>query len=442
MQEGGSEARTDSSNGAAEEPPVEGRKARVLFDYEPEQDDEIALTPGDIITVYDQDESGWWTGEIGEQYGLFPGAFVEFIDGPRDENYDFLGSTGDEEEQKALQLIAKPERTLSTDKVGSSAPASASQVAEIEALKGKLAASDDARANLQTQVDQLKAALAAATSVAPAASSGSSNSEEVEALRSKVRAYSDEIDGLRAEKARLEQNAVTDAAELNSLRKARAETEGTTNILRRAADAAQAEAAQARGERDAALERVKQLQEANSASAAEAELQAQNAALQRANAQLSQELAQAKAKAAAAAAPAPAPAAAPTSDRSIAEQRLETQVRDLKAALEREQAEKARLLDTMKSEARATVRVAAEKRPPPSSPKPAHVPSSSSGLVAQRAAAVNSASASAAATPERPNVPPRRSMATQPVNPETPAEGSEAWKEKKLKPTGLLRQLP
>jgi len=83
-------------------------KALVLWKYVPEQDDEIALQKGDIITVYEQvffvnlilvvqqffshvirssyllfiqDESGWWTGETNEgNYGLFPGKFVKLLE--------------------------------------------------------------------------------------------------------------------------------------------------------------------------------------------------------------------------------------------------------------------------------------------------------------------------------------------------------------------------
>ena len=120
-------------------------------------------------------------------------------------------------------------------------------------------------------------------------------------------------------------------------------------------------------------------------------------------------------------------------------------MRDLKVALDREQTEKARLIEAMKNEARATVRVAAEKRPPPASPKPAHLAGSgSSGSVVARAAVVNAATATSAPPAERPHVPPRRSLVTQPVNPEqgAAAGSSEAdWKDKKLKPTGLLAQL-
>jgi len=53
--------------------------ALVLYDYNAEQEDEITISRGDLLLVFDQDPSGWWTGECGDQYGLFPGGFVKIL---------------------------------------------------------------------------------------------------------------------------------------------------------------------------------------------------------------------------------------------------------------------------------------------------------------------------------------------------------------------------
>lgn len=375
--------------------------------------------------MYDQDESGWWTGEIGDQYGLFPGAFVEFIDGPTDENYDFLKSTGDEEEQRTLQAIAKPaavERTTSADRAitPSTSANNHNSSAENDALKRKLAEAEEARAILQAQVDQLTKAAAV-----------SAQAQSSDELARRAKAQEEEIAILHVEKQRLEQSAIADAAELNSLRKTRAELEGTVHILRQTADTAQAEASKARSERDALQEQLRQADSSRQAasdsqSSAASELQAQKAV----NAHLTQEIAQLKAKLAT-----PTTSSNDSPSRSFIDQKLEVQVRDLKAALEKEQAERIRLSELLKNESRAAVRAAAEKRPPPSSPKPVHM--NSSPVVGRPAAGSMSAP-----SPERPSIPPRRSIITQPVNPDVPPEPVEAWKDKKLKPTGLLAQLP
>jgi hypothetical protein len=82
-QEGGGVPPGGNPAAPGEEIIEEGLPARALYEYEPEQEDEIPLAEGDFVIVYERDESGWWTGECRGKYGLFPGAFVELID-PRE----------------------------------------------------------------------------------------------------------------------------------------------------------------------------------------------------------------------------------------------------------------------------------------------------------------------------------------------------------------------
>uniref|UniRef100_A0A8C7WYI3 SH3 domain-containing protein n=1 Tax=Oryzias sinensis TaxID=183150 RepID=A0A8C7WYI3_9TELE len=41
-----------------------------------QQEDELSLTVGDIITNIRRDDGGWWEGELGGRRGLFPDNFV------------------------------------------------------------------------------------------------------------------------------------------------------------------------------------------------------------------------------------------------------------------------------------------------------------------------------------------------------------------------------
>lgn len=51
---------------------------KVMFDYEASGDDELSLKEGEIITVTNKDESGWWEGTNSQgESGLFPGNYVE-----------------------------------------------------------------------------------------------------------------------------------------------------------------------------------------------------------------------------------------------------------------------------------------------------------------------------------------------------------------------------
>lgn len=50
-----------------------------MFQYEAEQNDELTLSVGDIITNVDIQDQGWWEGEVKGKRGVFPENFVEVI---------------------------------------------------------------------------------------------------------------------------------------------------------------------------------------------------------------------------------------------------------------------------------------------------------------------------------------------------------------------------
>jgi hypothetical protein len=63
-------------------PAKKTEKAKVLFDYEKQNDDELNLTVGDIVTINNKDvyeSEGWWEGELNGIVGLFPDNFVELL---------------------------------------------------------------------------------------------------------------------------------------------------------------------------------------------------------------------------------------------------------------------------------------------------------------------------------------------------------------------------
>ncbi|KAJ1869961.1 actin binding protein [Coemansia sp. RSA 486] len=59
-----------------------GQKARALYDYDAEAEDELPFNEGDIIYNVEQLDPGWWAGETqdGARQGVFPANFVELID--------------------------------------------------------------------------------------------------------------------------------------------------------------------------------------------------------------------------------------------------------------------------------------------------------------------------------------------------------------------------
>ena len=54
-------------------------KARVTFDYDAQDDDELSLKVGDIISVLREEEKGWWEGQLADKTGFFPSNFVQLI---------------------------------------------------------------------------------------------------------------------------------------------------------------------------------------------------------------------------------------------------------------------------------------------------------------------------------------------------------------------------
>ncbi|XP_023590018.1 CD2-associated protein isoform X2 [Trichechus manatus latirostris] len=52
------------------------RQCKVLFEYTPQNEDELELKVGDIIDINGEVEEGWWNGTLNNKLGLFPSNFV------------------------------------------------------------------------------------------------------------------------------------------------------------------------------------------------------------------------------------------------------------------------------------------------------------------------------------------------------------------------------
>ena len=57
------------------------QKAKVLYSYVAENEDELSITEGDIVTILETEleDSGWWKGELSGEVGVFPDNFVCII---------------------------------------------------------------------------------------------------------------------------------------------------------------------------------------------------------------------------------------------------------------------------------------------------------------------------------------------------------------------------
>ncbi|XP_058476231.1 nostrin [Solea solea] len=56
-------------------------KCKALYNFKPEQDDELTLKEGDILDIYKKEEKGWWFGKLNGRTGHFPSAYVEELSG-------------------------------------------------------------------------------------------------------------------------------------------------------------------------------------------------------------------------------------------------------------------------------------------------------------------------------------------------------------------------
>ncbi|XP_051730804.1 CD2-associated protein isoform X2 [Ctenopharyngodon idella] len=60
------------------------RQCKVLFEYVPQNEDELELKIGDIIDIIEEVEEGWWSGSMNGKSGLFPSNFVKEVDSTED----------------------------------------------------------------------------------------------------------------------------------------------------------------------------------------------------------------------------------------------------------------------------------------------------------------------------------------------------------------------
>ncbi|XP_034944053.1 uncharacterized protein Nost isoform X2 [Chelonus insularis] len=54
-------------------------QCRAIYQYSANLNDELSLTPGDLITIHQKQADGWWIGECGGKTGIFPATYVQVI---------------------------------------------------------------------------------------------------------------------------------------------------------------------------------------------------------------------------------------------------------------------------------------------------------------------------------------------------------------------------
>lgn len=119
-----------------------GRRCKVLFSYQPANEDELELQVNDIIDVMAEVEEGWWKGKLRNRIGVFPSNFVvELFDEPsepKDGTYRKSSRSSLDENMKAVNSM-NHEDALSSQHSSSmlNLPASSSGDSDVPTLPPK-----------------------------------------------------------------------------------------------------------------------------------------------------------------------------------------------------------------------------------------------------------------------------------------------------------------
>ncbi|NP_001107076.1 nostrin [Danio rerio] len=52
-------------------------RCKALYSFASEREDELNINEGDVLEIFEKDDTGWWFGELNGQRGLFPSTYVE-----------------------------------------------------------------------------------------------------------------------------------------------------------------------------------------------------------------------------------------------------------------------------------------------------------------------------------------------------------------------------
>ncbi|XP_039637824.1 CD2-associated protein isoform X2 [Perca fluviatilis] len=83
------------------------RQCKALFDYQPQNEDELELKAGDIIDITEEVEEGWWSGDLNGKSGLFPSNFVKELDATGEDG-ESNDTAADETDGSGMESVPTP----------------------------------------------------------------------------------------------------------------------------------------------------------------------------------------------------------------------------------------------------------------------------------------------------------------------------------------------
>ncbi|XP_051008895.1 CD2-associated protein [Acomys russatus] len=104
------------------------RQCKVLYEYLPQNEDELALAVGDVIDINEEVEEGWWSGTLNNKSGLFPSNFVKELELTDD------GDAHDSQEDSEIALTGPTSPLPSPGNGSETAPGSVTQPKKIRGI--------------------------------------------------------------------------------------------------------------------------------------------------------------------------------------------------------------------------------------------------------------------------------------------------------------------
>ncbi|XP_041476931.1 SH3 and PX domain-containing protein 2A-like isoform X1 [Lytechinus variegatus] len=77
--------------------PIQAEQYIVVADYKKQQKNEVELTAGDLVEVFEKNDNGWWFVTVQDQHGWAPGTFLQKPDGQEEEEEEETLIPGNDE---------------------------------------------------------------------------------------------------------------------------------------------------------------------------------------------------------------------------------------------------------------------------------------------------------------------------------------------------------
>jgi len=110
------------------------KKAKALYDFDAIQSNQLSFKEGDIITVLDQEGSGWVKGQIGPKIGLVPEEYIKIIDDNSNKSLNSLTTNSSTHSLKTTATTVAATNTVKRKPVNKNISNAKANVSSVVAL--------------------------------------------------------------------------------------------------------------------------------------------------------------------------------------------------------------------------------------------------------------------------------------------------------------------